>query len=238
MKTITSKTKSICLIAARGGSKGVPNKNIRLLGDKPLIAHTIENAIDSKIFSHVIVSTEDEKIAKISKKFGAEVPFLRPKKLATDNATMDDVIEHAIKKLFSLGYSFEILVNRDCTVPFIHNKDVKGSINLLKKTKPDMVCGVYRQHHNPYFNMMELNQKGHLTFSKKIKKRITSRQNAPIVFQVNGLFVINVEQFLKYKRVYMPKILPYEISPESGFMIDTEFEFQIANAIVKNKIKT
>ena len=230
--------KILSIIPARGNSKELPRKNIKSLVGKPLIEYSIAHAKKSQFIDRIIVSTDNKKIAQISKSLGVEVPFLRPKKLATDNATMDDVIEHAIKKLFSLGYSFEILVNRDCTVPFIHNKDVKGSINLLKKTKPDMVCGVYRQHHNPYFNMMELNQKGHLTFSKKIKKRITSRQNAPIVFQVNGLFVINVEQFLKYKRVYMPKILPYEISPESGFMIDTEFEFQIANAIVKNKIKT
>jgi CMP-N,N'-diacetyllegionaminic acid synthase len=233
-----TKAKPICLIAARGGSKGVPNKNIRLLGKKPLIAHTIQTAINSQIFSHVIVSTEDQKIAKISKKYGAEVPFLRPKKLATDKATMDAVIEHTIKKLFSLGYNFEIIVSRDCTVPFIHNNDVKKSINILKKNKADLVCGVYRQHHNPYFNMMELDSKGYLKFSKKLKKRITSRQESPIVYQVNGLFTINVNQFLKYNKVYMPKVLPVEISPESGFMIDTEFEFEIANAIVKNHIKT
>ena len=88
--------KPICLIAARGGSKGVPKKNIRKLAGKPLIAHTIEKALDSNIFSSVIVSTENKEIAKISKKFGAEVPFVRPKKLATDSASTDDVIIHAI----------------------------------------------------------------------------------------------------------------------------------------------
>jgi len=94
--------KIICLIAARGGSKGVPGKNIRKLGNKPLIAHTIESAIKSKLFDSVVVTTEDKKIAEISKKFGADVPFLRPKKLATDNANYNEVIMHAITKLKSL----------------------------------------------------------------------------------------------------------------------------------------
>ena len=88
--------KSICFIGARGGSKGVPRKNIRKLGKKPLIAYTIESALKSNLFEHVIVSTEDTEIANISKKFGAEVPFIRPKKLATDSAGFADVMIHAI----------------------------------------------------------------------------------------------------------------------------------------------
>ena len=86
--------KSICFIGARGGSTGVPGKNIRLLGKKPLIAHTIESALESKIFDHVIVSTEDIEITKIAKKYGAEVPFIRPKKLATNTAGFTEVMIH------------------------------------------------------------------------------------------------------------------------------------------------
>ena len=141
--------KPICFIAARGGSKGVQKKNSRIIAGKPLIAHTIEKAINSKIFQHVIVSSEDSEIISISKKFGAEVPFVRPKNLATDSASMNEVLLHAIKKLYSLGYKFDILVNRDCTVPFIQNKDIQGSVKLLKQKKCDAVFGVYRQHHNP-----------------------------------------------------------------------------------------
>ena len=211
--------KPICFIAARGGSKGVPNKNIRLLAGKPLIAYTIESAIRSKIFSTVVVSTENKKITKIAKKHGAEIPFIRPKKLATDTANMDDVLVHGVKQLKSLGYKFETIVVRDCTVPFIRNSDIKGAINLLKNKKCDIVCGVYKQHHNPYFNMMEPNPKGFLYFSKKLRQNIVGRQQAPTVYQLNGLFAINVNQLLKYKRFYMPKILPYEIPLETGFMI-------------------
>ncbi len=142
--------KPICLICARGGSKGIINKNIQIISGKPLIVHTIESALNSKLFSHVIVSTENKKIAEISKKFGAEVPFMRPKQLARDNTPVGDVFFHAIKKLYSLGYEFEIFVNRDCTVPFIKNTDIKHTIELLKKKKCDAVYGVYKQHLNPY----------------------------------------------------------------------------------------
>jgi CMP-N,N'-diacetyllegionaminic acid synthase len=225
--------KPICLIAARGGSKGVKNKNTRMIAGKPLIAHTIEKAINSKIFQHVIVSSEDSKIISIAKKFGAEVPFIRPKKLAIDSANMNDVLIHAIKKLYSLNYKFDIIVNRDCTVPFIQNKDIRNSIKLLKHKKCDVVFGAYKQHHNPYFNMMESNKKGFLEFSKKLKNRVLTRQSAPIVYQLNGLFTIDVKKFLKYQTLIMPKILPYQIQPETGWMIDTEFEFKVAEMIFK-----
>ena len=229
--------KSICFIGARGGSKGVPKKNTRLLNGKPLIAYTIESALNSDIFHNVIVSTDDEEIARIAKKYGAEIPFMRPKKLATDTVGMYEVILHGIDNLKSLGYTFDVLVNRDCTVPFIRNKDIGGTLKLLKEKKCDAVYGVYRQHHNPYFNMMEINSKGFLKYSKSIGKKIKSRQSAPIVYQLNGLFTINVSRLLEYEKWQMPKILPYEIPAETGFMIDTEFEFQIAEMIAEGKIK-
>ena len=234
---IKSYKNSICLIAARGGSKGVPNKNIRLLGRKPLIAYAIETALASHTFEHVIVSTEDRKIAKIAKEFGAEVPFQRPNYLATDSASMSDVIVHAILKLRTLDYSFNTLVNIDCTVPFINSKDIQGALSLFNKTSCDLVCSVYRQHHNPYFNMMEKNKQGFLRFSKRLSKNPDNRQSAPVVFQLNGLFVLNVNKFMELQNFYMPKTLPYEIPPERGLMIDTEFEFKIAEFIVKHKLK-
>ena len=234
---IKSYKNSICLIAARGGSKGVKNKNIRLLGRKPLIAYAIETALASRAFEHVIVSTEDRKIAKIAKEFGAEVPFQRPNYLATDSASMSDVIVHAILKLRTLDYSFSTLVIIDCTVPFINSKDIQGALSLFNKTSCDLVCSVYRQHHNPYFNMMEKNKQGFLRFSKRLSKNPDNRQSAPVVFQLNGLFVLNVNKFMELQNFYMPKTLPYEIPPERGLMIDTEFEFKIAEFIVEHKLK-
>lgn len=228
--------KPICFIGARGGSKGVPRKNIRLLGDKPLIAHTIESAINSKLFSHVVVSTEDREIAKISEKYGAETPFMRPKKLALDSTGFAEVMLHGISQLRKLNYDFDILVNRDCTVPFIRVSDMKKSLNLFKQKNPDAVYAVYKQHFNPYFNMMEINSHGFLKLSKKLKHRPNSRQQSPLVYQLNGLFVFNVKSFLKYKSPILPKSLPLEIPLEYGLMIDTETEFKIAETFVRENL--
>ena len=226
--------KPICLICARGGSKGVPNKNIRILGTKPLIAHTIEKAISSKIFSHVIVSTEDKKIIQIAKIFGAEVPFIRPKRLSGNSTPIGDVFLHAIKKLYSLDYEFDIFVNLDCTVPFLTKKDIANSVKLLIQKKSDAVYGVYDQHLNPYFNMMEINSKGFLTISKKLTKRPRSRQESPKVYQLNGLFAYDAKKFLKTGNPIMKNALPYLIPLETGFMIDTETEFKIAELMFTN----
>lgn len=229
--------KSICFIAARGGSKGVPKKNIRKLGTKPLIAYSIEQALDSGVFSDVFVSTDDPEIAKISKKYGAKIPFMRPKKLAKSSTGMDEVLIHDVEKLEKLGYSFDVLVNRDCTAPFIPTSAIRNSINLLKKKKCDLVIAAYPAHLNPYFNMMELDKNGYLKFSKRKGKRIVTRQLAPVVYQLSGLYTINISSFKKYKKIFMPKILPYVIPPETGLMIDTKYEFQIAQAIMKNHIQ-
>jgi N-acylneuraminate cytidylyltransferase/CMP-N,N'-diacetyllegionaminic acid synthase len=230
--------KPICFIAARGGSKGVPRKNIKKFAGKPLIAYTIEKCINSQIFSHVIISTEDDEIAKISKKYGAEVPFMRPKKLATDQSGTSEVLLHGIKKLENLGYKFDEIVLRDCTVPFIRNEDVLQSVKKIRKEKSDAIFGVYRQHLNPYFNMMEINSQGYLKLSKKLTSRPVTRQGAPIVYQLSGLWVLNTKQFLKYGTLMVPRILPYEIPLETGFMIDTELEFKIGEFLArKNLIK-
>jgi CMP-N,N'-diacetyllegionaminic acid synthase len=220
--------KSICLIPARGGSKGIPKKNIRLLGDKPLIAHTIESALNSELFERIVVSTDDDEIAQISKQYGADIPFMRPKELSTDNSTFDETLLHCVKELCVQGEQFDIISARDCTVPFIDGDDMKGAIELLIKSKSDSVFSVCHAHPNPYFGMFESNSKGFLEPSKISPKPIKSRQEAPIVYELNGLYVHSVERLLETGKMFTDKILPYEISKEHGFMIDYEIEFKIA----------
>ncbi len=226
----------ICFIAARMGSKRIPKKNIRKIGGKPLIAYTIEKALDSKIFDHVIVSTESEEIARIARKFGADVPFLRPKKLANDFSTVREVMIHDIKKLKEIGYNFEVLVNRDCTAPFIRNKDISNSIKLLKKKKGDAVIAVYKQHFNPYFNIVEINSKGLLRLCKGTGYTLKRRKEVPLVYQISGLHIFDVNRLLKFGNKWSPKTIPYEIPPETGLMIDTELEFQIAKLMFKHHL--
>lgn len=229
--------KPICIIPARGGSKGVPKKNIKNIAGKPLLGHVIQNIKKSDIFSHIIVSTEDKQIEKIAKKYGAEVPFVRPKNLATDTASMDQVLLHAVQTLYNLRYEFDVFVWRDATTPFIQNSDIKRSIQLLKKEKAVTVCGVYKQHLNPYFNMVEKDKKGFLKLSKTLKNRPISRQSAPVVYQLNGLYAYDAKKFLKLRKTDFSKSIPLEIPMETGLMIDTPFEFEIARLILENKLK-
>jgi len=227
--------KPICIIPARGGSKGVPGKNIREISKIPLIGHVIKDVLNSKIFSHVIVSTENKKIANIAKKYGAEVPFIRPEYLATDDAAMDDVLIHAVKTLYEKKYNFDTFVWRDATTPFIRNIDIKNSIKLLKKSNCLAVCGVYDQHLNPYFNMVEIKKNKFLKLSKQLKKRPSSRQDSPHVYQLNGLYVYDAKKFLQNKKTQFSKCIHYEIPFYSGLMIDTEFEFFIAKSMIEQK---
>ena len=227
--------KPICIIPARGGSKGVPKKNIRLLAGKPLIYYAIKSALKSKIFSHVIVSTDDKKIASVAKKYGAEVPFVRPRNLATDKTTMESVLLHAIKKLNSLGIYFEIFVYRDCTCPFIDGHDMKGAIELLKKSDCYSICGSVKAHPSPYFAMWEPNKDGFLEHSKTTNKIINRRQDAPTVYITEGVFAFWTKKFLKIRKCQSGKMLPYEISREHGHTIDFEFDFKVAKSLIESK---
>ena len=230
--------KILAVVGARGGSKGILRKNIKPFLGKPLLAYSIEAAKQSIYVDRVVVSTEDKEIALIAKRYGAEVPFMRPKSLATDAATSDDVLVHTINQLFKIGYNFDVMISRDCTVPFIRNSDIKKSISLLKRKKANLVIGVYDQHLNPYYNIVEITKNNHLRLCKQLTNRPTSRQKAPKVFQMNGLHTYDVKKFLFPKRkvrTEISKAIPLEIPIETGIMIDTEFEFQLVKLIIENK---
>ncbi len=216
--------KIICIIPARGGSKGVKGKNIRNLNGKPLISYAIESALNSNFFSNVFVSTEDQKISKIAKNFGAEVPFLRPKKLAHDNSDILDTLHYTIKKLES-DYSFDSVMLRDCTCPFIDYKDMKNVINSYKKNNCDSVYSGILAHPNPYFGMGELNSKQYIFTPKKTKRTIYRRQDAPKVYNLDGIVLFDSKKFMKTKKLLTNKSKIVEITKRHGHMIDFEYDF-------------
>lgn len=227
--------KPICIIPARGGSKGIKRKNIRILGKKPLISYSIKTALESNLFQDVIISTEDTEIAKIAEKYNGKIPFMRPSKLAKDVTTTEAVLLHAIKKLRDLEYDFDTIMLRDCTVPFIDKQDMKKALEIFYKNKCDAVFASIKAHPNPYFGMMEIKKNGYLIPSKIPKSNVTRRQDAPTVYNVDGMFIINVKHFLKTKKISSGKIIPFEITKEHGHMIDFEFDFKIAELLVNNK---
>ena len=115
--------------------------------------------------------------------------------------------------------------------------DIKKAVGLLKRKNADVVCGVYKQHLNPYFNIAEITKHGYLELCKKLKQTPENRQDAPTVYQMNGLYVFNSKRFLKKGKSVMEKMIPYEIPIESGLMIDTEYEFNIAKLILESRKK-
>ena len=150
---------TLCVIGARGGSKGVPGKNIRLLAGKPLIAWSIEQARSSPLIDHVVVSTDDEEIAKISKNYSAEVPFKRPASLASDKAGKWEVWQHALKECEKFyNKNFDIYVDLDCTSPIRDVEDINQAIKKYKQSNLDAIFSVCESRKNPYFNMVEYNQ--------------------------------------------------------------------------------
>jgi len=228
------KHKVVCVIPARGGSKGVPRKNIKQLAGKPLIAYTIEQALQSQYIDRTIVSTEDIEIADISKKYGAEVPFMRPEALSGDQVATVDVLIHAINWLEKEDkYNFDIFVLLHTTTPLRSVQDIDSCIAMLKDTKADNVFSVTEAHRNPYFNMIELNEQGHV---KLVKEGVFStRQSAPKVFDLNAsIYGWWKDVLKKEKKVILAGSKIYIMPKERSVDIDDDFDFRIAEYLFKN----
>jgi CMP-N-acetylneuraminic acid synthetase len=225
--------KILCVIPARGGSKGVPGKNIRIIGGKPLIAHSIAHAKGSKLIDRTIVSTDDTKIARAAKKFGAELPFIRPRSLATDNSSTIDVLLHAMEWMEKKEkYDFDILLLLHATTPFRSPIDIDNCIKLLFKTKADNVFSVTEAHRNPYFNMVETGTDGRVSLSKK--GRFVTRQSAPKVFDMNSSIYVWWKDVLKRERsVFTSNTRIYEMPKERSLDIDDMYDFSIARCLCK-----
>tara|TARA_X000000950_G_scaffold288868_1_gene408014 strand:+ start:328 stop:1032 length:705 start_codon:yes stop_codon:yes gene_type:complete len=228
--------KPIAFIFARGGSKSIKNKNIKLFNGKPLIYWTIKLAIKSNLFSRIIVSTDDTKIANVSLKYGAEVPFLRPSRLSFDNSNEIYAWKHAIKYLEKNGeYNSEIFVSLPTVSPLKIKKDITDAIKILKKTKADLVLGLTKSHRNPYFNMLRKNKKNYFELVINDKNYI-NRQKSPKIYDVTTiLYVAKKEYVLKTKSLFGGKVSGIIIPKERSIDIDDIYDFKVAELIFKNK---
>ena len=218
----------VCVIPARGGSKGLPGKNIKMFCGKPLIAHTIEQARQSKYIDRVIVSTEAEEIAQISLKYGAEVPFMRPMELAEDSSSTVDVLLHAINWLETVDrYAFDILILLHVTTPLRSVEDIDKSIALLVEEKADNIFSVTEAHRNPYFNMVEEGLDG---FVRLVKEGcFATRQSAPKVYDMNASIYVWWKNVLKEgKQIFLKKTKAYVMPKERSIDIDDDLDFRIA----------
>lgn len=224
--------KIVCIIPARSGSKGLPGKNIKMFLDKPLIAHTIEQAKSSGLIDRVIVSTDDKKIANISKKYGAEVPFVRPRFLAQDKSDTMDVLLHAVEWLKKDDYTFDILVLLHATAPLRSVKDINNSIRLLFNKNVSNVFSVTQAQRSPYFNMVEVNQ-GRVRLVKR--GRFTSRQEAPKIYDMNASIYVWWKDVLRNKkRIFLKNSRVYIMPKQRSVDIDDKIDFRIAKTLAKN----
>ena len=230
MKKIT------CLICARGGSKGIKNKNIKKFHGKHLIEWTFNVAKSIDIFTNIILSTDSPKIIKIAKRNGIEVPFLRPKSLARDNSKEIYVWKHALKYLKKINKFPDILVVLPVTSPLRKKKHIYQAINKFQKDKSDALITIKEPENNPYFNMIRLNKKDYAQIIIN-KKKFTRRQDAPKVYSMSTIcFVLRPSFILKTKNIFNGKVSTALFDKKYSVDIDDNFDFGMAETLFnKNK---
>ena len=222
----------LCTIGMRGGSKGVPDKNLRPLLGKPLMAYTIEQALQSGLFEHMVVSTDSAEIAEMAKTYGAEAWFLRPAELATDEAPKLPVICHAFLEAEKhYGHEFEILVDLDATAPLRSVEDINGAYDQLVAEDSDMLITASPARKNPYFNMVEIVD-GRVRKVKEMKPPPTRRQDAPSVYDMNAsIYIWNRQALFEYDTLFTDKTTLYVMPEERSVDIDTDLDWEFVEFI-------
>lgn len=228
----------VCVIGARGGSKGLKNKNIKKLFGKPLIGWSIEQAKKCKKIKRVFVSTDNKDIAQVSKAFGADVPFIRPFDLASDGSGKWEVWQHALNAYEEIYQEkVDILVDLDCTSPLRDIEDIEKAIELFQQSKVDAVFSVCEARKNPYFNLVESTDQG-LKISKTTDKKIIRRQDAPRVFEhVASIYILSPDYVRKGTGLLSGETIGYDIGPDKSIDIDSEFDFALVEFLFEKKGK-
>ncbi|MBF0386261.1 MAG: acylneuraminate cytidylyltransferase family protein [Candidatus Omnitrophica bacterium] len=232
----------LMVVCARGGSKGVKNKNIRLLCGKPLIAYSLEHCKAWGRAAHIIVSTDSSEIAEIALRWGAEVPFMRPPELATDTAPKVPVIRHALLSAEAYyGSQFDVVVDIDASAPLRTVRDIEGAFQAFCFGEVDTVFSVVPAHRNPYFNMVEEGLDGYCQLVKPLPGVITSRQIAPKVFDLNASIYFYKSDYLRDLAVLSPisrKSKVYVMDPICARDIDSEEDFNYVEYLVQRGLVT
>lgn len=216
---------TIVTICARGGSQGVPGKNIRMLCGKPLIVHTIEQALACQFSGSVYVSTDSPEIARIAEQAGAIVPFMRPPELATSTAGKIPVIQHLVEFVEHAGSKVDKIVDLDPTSPLRTVEDINACVNLLD-TETDVVITGYEAEKNPYFNMVESKQDGNIALVSKLEKGVVRRQDAPKVYAMNASVYVWHRKSLD-KGLWDGRAKLHVMPRERSIDIDHEIDFRL-----------
>ena len=236
MKSESKNPYILGLITARGGSKGIPRKNVTLVNGKPLIAWTIETALKSTSLSRVIVSTDDEEIARVSSDCSAEVPFLRPKELAQDDSPHIPVIVHAIEWLESHSNERpDYVFLFEPTSPFRSVEDIENATRLVREKKADSVIGVCRAPSHPY-NARLIAQDGRLENHGYRPEGYLYRQILPPVYVVNGaIYLVRRDVVIEKSTLITEKTYAYVMPAERSLNIDDPWDLYLADLIFRDR---
>jgi CMP-N,N'-diacetyllegionaminic acid synthase len=229
----------LCTICARGGSKGIKNKNLKKLNGKPLIAHTIEQAKNAELFEHIVISTDSDEIAAIAIQFGAEVFFKRSAKMASDTAGKLEVIRDAfIRSEKHYKKTFNYQIDLDATAPLRSTADIVNSFNQLKKNNNDNLITAMPSRRSPYFNIIEQEKSGRIYLSKKVANPIIRRQDAPKSYDMNAsIYIWKRECILHAQTLFLEKTGLYIMPEERSIDIDTELDYKFVEFLMKRKNK-
>ena len=228
--------KTLLLIPARAGSKGLPGKNSRLLGTKPLICHTLDFAKSIKNNSDTIcLSTNDKDIIEIAKEYSDINLIVRPDKLSNDTAGMNEVILHAIQSFEEKGLIFEKILLLQPTTPFREASSYYEMCKILNLDDTEITVSVVKSKLNPYFNLFEENKNG---FIEKCKYGdYTSRQDCPDIYAYNGsMYLMKVIPFKKFGLHGMKKVKKFEMQIQFSIDIDTIIDWKIAEYFIENTL--
>ena len=221
------------LIPARGGSKGVPKKNVKLLGRKPLLEYTIDDAKYSKYITEIVVSTDDEETAIAAEIAGCKPPFIRPNELAKDDSTSLEVVQHAIMYFENNGIFFDAVCLLQPTTPFREKGSIDKAIEEFISSKADCLISVLPIPHeyNPHWAFEE-NENGLLEIATGDEKIISRRQELPIAFHRDGAIYITKTEVLKNGSLYGKSIAFIESNPDFYVNIDTMKDWEIAETLL------
>jgi len=231
-----SEFKVLCTICARGGSKGVKNKNIKPINGKPLIAYTIEQAKASCLFEHIVISTDSDDITEITQQYGAEVFFKRNAEMASDTAGKLDVIRDAfIKSEKHYAQQFDYLIDLDATAPLRNIADITESFKQFLKDDNDNLITAMPSRRSPYFNLVEVDVKGEVSLSKNLDESVVRRQDAPKSYDMNAsIYIWKREVILNANSLFLENTGLYVMPEERSIDIDTELDYKFVEFIMKD----
>lgn len=227
----------LCTICARGGSKGVPGKNLRLLAGRPLIAHSIEHALASGLFDVVAVSSDSDEILEAAARAGAGHLIRRPDELASDTAAKAPAIRHAVAESeVRTGRRFDTLVDLDATAPLRLPEDIVGAVALLEERGVTSVITGAPAHRSPYFNLVERGPDGVVRVAKPLPGGVVRRQDAPACFDMNAsIYVWRRDPFMADPKVFYADTLLFEMPPERSLDIDSPLDFEIVGFLMERR---